>query len=427
MFLSFQQQIIRYYRWILRTTKFFITEIKLKVFNNSTKLKMEYINWLFEENAQKNSKDFIAETDSCLNIPEDITKIIAFYLPQYYENDINNKYFGKGFMEWYKSSKAIPQFTGHYQPHLPIDVGFYNLTHDDIMYRQIELAKKYGIYGFCFYWYWFSGDVLLEKPINNFLNNKNLNIPFCIMWTNETWTNVWGNGDHREIIKEQHLKADDDEKFIHDIVRFFSDERYIKINGKPLLIIYQSQFFEKERFKNFIKNIRANIKNYGFNDIHIMTTNSGYTKIDTQGLNLDSVVEFSHQNLQITKYISDMKNIFINPLFKGKIIDIKRALKEELHLKENSYKTFKCIYPGWDNSPRKAYSNNCYVLDINPEIFKKWLKDIIIWTKQKHNKDEQFVFINAWNEWAEGAHLEPDQKYGYAYLQAVKDVLEETR
>ena len=329
-------------------------------------------------------------------------------------------------MEWYNVTKAIPQYTGHYQPHLPIDVGFYNLTHDDIMYRQIELARKYGIYGFCFYYYWFSGQTLLEKPIRNFLNNKDLNMPFCLMWTNETWTNVWGDGNHKKIIKQQELLDDDYLKFANDVILYFKDERYIKINGKPLLIIYQSQLFEKEKFIRFIRLLKENISKNGFDDIYIMTTNAKITNQDLSEYDIEGVIEFSHQTLPIQKAVCEIKNRFINPNFMGKIIDVKKALSNNLHLQENSYKTFKCIYPGWDNTARKAYKSGCFVFEMTPLDFKIWLKDLINWTRKKHKKEEQLIFINAWNEWAEGSHLEPDQKYGYAYLQSTKEALEET-
>ena len=161
-------------------------------------------------------------------------------------------------MEWYNVTKCIPQYTGHYQPHLPIDTGFYDLSHDDIMYRQIALAKKYGIYGFCFYYYWFSGDRLLEKPLDNFLNNKKLNIPFCLFWANESWTNLWGNGE-RTIIKKQELLEGDAEKFSEEIIQYFKDERYIKIGNKPLFIIYKSQLFAKKLFDDFIEKLRLKV------------------------------------------------------------------------------------------------------------------------------------------------------------------------
>ena len=330
--------ILKYYNSLKKNLRKKYSFLFLNLCNSD--LKNEYLKWIFEQNKKK-SETYVSYTENNIQYNEKMPKLISFYLPQYYENECNNKYFGKGFMEWYNVTKAIPQYTGHYQPHLPIDVGFYNLTHDDIMYRQIELARKYGIYGFCFYYYWFSGQTLLEKPIRNFLNNKDLNMPFCLMWTNETWTNVWGDGNHKKIIKQQELLDDDYLKFANDVILYFKDERYIKINGKPLLIIYQSQLFEKEKFIRFIRLLKENISKNGFDDIYIMTTNAKITNQDLSEYDIEGVIEFSHQTLPIQKAVCEIKNRFINPNFMGKIIDVKKALSNNLHLQENSYKTYK--------------------------------------------------------------------------------------
>lgn len=420
----FLSRTYKFCRNLLREISFSFTGIKHHLFHNSENLKLEYLNWLMSRNQQKVSDNFVPICEDSINLKEEQTKLLAFYLPQFHENDVNNKYFGKGFMEWYKVAHAIPQFTGHHQPQLPIDVGFYDLTHDDIMYRQIELAKKYGIYGFCFYYYWFSGEILLEKPIKNFLENKNLKIPFCIMWTNETWTSIWGNGK-QEVIRKQELLDEDFDKFADDAIKMFKDERYIKVNNKPLLLIFLSHIFENKKFKAFLKNLRRRVMEEGFDGITLLTTNAGYPEIDIEGLGIDGIVDFLHENLPITKYQANMKNVYINPNFKGKIVDIKRGLKEGYHLYKNPYKTFRCVFPCWDNTARKAYASKCWVFNMTPLDFKKWLKDAINWTKKNHSKEEQFVFLMAWNEWAEGAHMEPDQEYGYANLQIVKEVLEE--
>lgn len=398
-----------------------VTVWKLK--NQSSKLKTEFLDWMVETNFNKNT-DYIPINTTPPNITKEMPKIIAFYLPQYYETELNNKYFGKGFMEWYNTTKTIPLFTGHYQPQLPIDVGFYDLSHDDVMQRQIELAKMYGIYGFCFYYYWYRDEVLLEKPILNFLDNKTLNMPFCLMWVNGDWTKTWGtDGKHeREIIKKIELLDGDDEKFFYDTLKYFKDERYIKINNKPVLAIIKSRGFSEERTRHFIQTIDELAKKEGFAGIHFMTTNVGYGEIDTKGLGFDSVIEFEQTTSPIAQELLDLKGRYVNPHFKGRVVDIKRGLDKKLHLKKHSYKTYKCVAPGWDNSARKAYSGSV-VYQMTPNDFERWLADVVRWTKENHSEKEQFVFINAWNEWAEGAHLEPDQKYGYAYLQALKNVL----
>lgn len=397
-------------------------KVKYGFFNNNSKLKKEYVDWLFNRN-QNGNGTYVGITDDDITDVEKKIKLIAFYLPQFYENEVNNENFGKGFMEWYKVTKALPQYTGHNQPQLPIDVGFYNLSHDDVMYRQIELAKKYGIYGFCFYYYWFSGDRLLEKPLEHFLNNKELRMPFCLFWANETWTHVWDTGHNAKIIKNQELRDDDDDKFVKDIIKYFQDERYIKIDNKPVLIIYKMQIFEKNRFKQFINNLKEKIKDYGFDDIYLIATDNYFGEMNLSEYKIDAVVEFSNQYIFTESKISDMKNRFVNPSFNGKIIDLRRVLDEKKHLiNAKNYKTYKSVCAGWDDTARKAYTGS-YVLDMTPDDFERWLKDDIEWTKSNHSESEQILFIDSWNEWAEGAHLEPDQRYGYAYLQKVLEAV----
>lgn len=416
----------RYLNFFIRTFQNFYNFFSWKLFNSTEKLKAKHIDYILDENLNYR-KDFVDFSDEKFVLNDKMTKLISFYLPQFYENETNNKYFGKGFMEWYNTSKCIPQFTGHYQPQIPYDVGFYNLTHDDIMYRQIELAKSYGIYGFCFYYYWFSGDRLLEKPLDNFLKNKELDMPFCLFWANETWRNLWGNTTSNQIIKQQELLDGDEVKFAEDILKYFKDERYIKIDNAPLLIIYQVGLFETKKFKLFLDYLRQYVKKEGFRDICILVTDTRIGEFDINTLDLDGVVEFGHNNMRDTSIDSllDMRNRFVNPNFKGRVIDVKKGLKKGNHLKENKYKTYRCVCAGWDNSSRKAYTG-AEIFYMTPEDYKLWLEDSILWTKNNCSANSQFVFVDSWNEWAEGAHLEPDQKYGYAYLDATREILKKT-
>ena len=392
-----------------------------RLFNNSSKLKNEYVDWLMNMN-RNNKHSFIPFNDNKPFVNNNLPRLITFYLPQFYETEINNKNFGKGFMEWYNVTKAIPQYTGQHQPQLPIDVGFYNLSHDDIMYRQIELAKNYGINGFCFYYYWFSGDRLLEMPLDNFLKNKELDMPFCLFWANENWTRIWGEGKQNEIIKKQEIRDDDAEKFVKDIVKYFKDSRYIKVNNKPLLIIYNLTKFPKDVMQDFISKIKIIIKNEGFDDIYIMTTDISNDDINLNEFNIDSMVEFTHRNIRHDAPFFDFRGKYVNPVFQGKVLDIKGAIHKGVHLTGKTEKTHRCVCAGWDNTPRKA--SKAMVFEMSPEDYYNWLKDSVQWTQENWEKDEQIVFIDSWNEWAEGAHLEPDQKNGYAYLQKTYEVIE---
>lgn len=403
-------------------------KIKLKNYRKVTNDDiLEYIDYV--QNKQLDKSDFINLSNNCYKFKEQDVKLISFYLPQFHDFEENIKWFGRGFTEWSNTSKAVPQFTGHYQPHIPIDVGYYNLNDNSIMRRQIELAKQYGIYGFSFYYYWFSGKKLMEKPLERFLQDKSLNMPFFLFWANEDWTMLWDNGKDREILHKQKLLKDDEQKFMKDILPYMKDDRYIKINNKPLLIIYNPHNYPFERYIEFNKKIRQIAKGEGFDDLFIMTTTfradcsscNSYQEF-IQKYNLDSLLEFFPQGI-LTREISCTRPKIMNKKFKGKCYDMHEFITHKKYLYDTDANLYKCAFPHWDNTPRKCY-NGADIYQNTPKDYKIWLKDIISWTKSNHSKNEQFVFINAWNEWAEGAHLEPDQKYGYAYLQATKEALE---
>lgn len=379
-------------------------------------------------NNQLDNSNFVSITDKPYSWKSN-TKLISFYLPQFHRFPENDNWFGRGFSEWSNVTKAVPQYVGHYQPHLPIDVAFYNLETTDPMKRQIELAKMYGIYGFSFYYYWFSGKKIMEKPIQKFLEDKSLNIPFFFFWANEPWTRLWGSGEPDEILYEQKLIDGDSKKFMDDILPYMKDERYIKLNNKPLLIIYKPNNYAPEIFARFIKEIRAIAKENGFNDLYIMTQrtfemNKKHLKKELKENLFDAIMEFIPGNLNEKEFDKKSEKV-INSKFKGTCYNVKKYINEKKYLFETDCKLYKGIFTHWDNTARKCYTGS-RIFATTPKLYKTWLKDIINWTKEHNDDNEQFVFINAWNEWAEGAHLEPDQKYGYAYLQATKEALEET-
>jgi glycosyltransferase involved in cell wall biosynthesis len=399
-------------------------EIKNRLYYLKTqktkKIESDYCDYLIKNNLPDKS-NLVEITTAHYRRKEADAKLIAFYLPQFHAIPLNDKYYGKGFTEWTNVTKAIPHFSGHYQPQLPYDVGFYDLSNDDIMHRQVELAKMYGIYGFCFHYYWFSGTRQLEKPIFNYLNNKELDLPFCLCWANENWALLWDGGD-KNVIQPQELKEDDGEKFINDILPFFKDERYIKIDNKPVLIIYRPHLFNKTKFINFLTTIKNTAKENGVEDLYLITANSHGFSDDPKEWGLDALVEFPPHGMKNLEEYKPKGEV--NPNFKGTIFDLEKFIKNKNYLTSNNFKTFKSVFTGWDNTARKAYSNGAVFYGDSPKLYKKWLNDSIDYTCKNLSQSEQMVFINAWNEWAEGAHLEPCQKYGYAYLQATKEVLE---
>lgn len=353
-------------------------------------------------------------------------KVIAFYLPQYHQFKENNEWHGRGFTEWTNVTKAVPQFLGHHQPQLPKDVGFYDLSSPKIMYRQVELARQYGLYGFCFHYYWFSGGKrLLETPIFNWLNNKDLDFPFCLCWANENWSKLW-DGGNREVLMKQESRAEDAPDFARDILPFLKDERYIRIEGKPLLIIYRPNLFTKENWLTFAKTLREKAVEAGLRGLFLCMVGVDYFDDTASSWGFDGLVEFPPMHItHLREYVKDGNPV--NPDFKGYVYTMKNAIKSGA-IFESSVKdvpVFRGCFPRWDNTARKAYSNASVYLQ-SPELYKEWLAGLLKWAKEHNDTDKQFVFINAWNEWAEGAHLEPDLRYGYAYLEATMDAQNES-
>lgn len=397
-----------------------------KKFPNYTKNELkEYIDYV--QNNQLDKSEFVELAEEGKEPPQSNTKLISFYLPQFHSFPSNDDWFGRGFTEWTNATKTVPQYTGHYQPHLPIDVGFYNLETEQAMKRQIELAKQYGIYGFSFYYYWYSGKKIMEKPIQMFLENKSLDMPFFMFWANENWSHLWGNGAAEEILYKQEIIEGDAEKFMVDILPYMQDSRYIKIDNKPLLIIYNPEIYPLDVLTAFVDKIRQIAKDNGFNDLYINTImkpfmEPGVYKDYLKTIHFDGIVEFLPGCMH--NLFKKIKKKIYNPLFKGNCLDVEEFVESKRYLYDSDARVFKGLFPMWDNTARRCYKG-ATIFESSPKLYKKWLKDIINWTKKNNPENEQYVFINAWNEWAEGAHLEPDQKYGYAYLQATKEALEE--
>lgn len=382
--------------------------------------KNEYIDYVL--NNQLDKSKFVDLKQLPFKHNKDNPKPIAFYLPQFYPFPENDKWFGRGFTEWTNTNKAVPQFTGHYQPHLPIDLGYYSLKDTEPFKRQIELAKSYGIYGFCFYYYWFSGDTLMRKPIENFLNDRTLDMPFCLFWANENWTKLW-DGGNKEILFEQKLDSGDEKRFMEDILPFFKDSRYIKIDDCPVLIIYRPQIFPKERFAEFANGIRAIARENGFKDLHLIAVKRENIEKELKSFNMDAALEFYPSDIFDKIDIGEVK--IMNDKFVGKYYDIDKFIREKKYLYDvDGYRLYKGCFTNWDSTARKCYSN-AMIFQTTPEQYKTWLKDIVNWSYKNNGSDHNYIFINAWNEWAEGAHLEPDQKYGYAYLNATEEAIVE--
>lgn len=358
-------------------------------------------------------------------------RLIAINLPQFHPFKENNEWWGKGFTEWTNVVKARPRFKGHYQPHLPADTGFYDLRLPEAREMQAEMAKQYGIYGFCYYHYWFNGKQLMERPVNEILALGKPDFPFMLCWANENWTRAWDGGE-KEILIEQHYSKEDDIAHMEYLCQnVFSDKRYIRINNRPFFAIYKPELFPN--IKETIQTWRNIAAKYGI-DLYLGFMRAEVTpreKFMEAGFNIS--IDFQPHFTKKEKWWLDpyawidgirnrilKKKDFIMPV----LFDYPKYVKSiRSSFLSSNIKEFPGITPNWDNAPRRQKKTFKAFKNSTPTEYGKWLNFILKHFKP-YSKEENFIFINAWNEWAEGNHLEPDQKWGYAYLEETRKCIQ---
>ena len=370
---------------------------------------------LYNNNIYDISPDYIPHTTHAITNKANL-KPVAFYLPQYYPTAINNQNWGKGFTEWTNVARAVPQYIGHYQPHIPELFGYYDLRNAEIMEKQCLLAQNYGVYGFCFYYYYFSGESQLEQPLINYVNNSQIQFPFCLCWANENWTRKW-DGRQQEVLLRQTYDKKYMEDFISRIVVYLSNDNYIKIDNRPMLIIYNAQAITNlEYYIDFWKNYCIQ---HGLGEIYLICAKT-FGLSDMRIINMfDACVEFPPHEIHVKSRINYSK--LTNADFCGSVYHIVDYIKQISE--ESTFPLFRTAFPSWDNTARVGGRGKIFA-DASPNTFEMWLHKIIKDTIDKHPPNARFFFINAWNEWGEGAHLEPDRKYGYAYLDRLQKCIE---
>ena len=340
-------------------------------------------------------------------------KLIAFYLPQFYPFPENDQWWGKGFTEWNNVGQAKPNYRGHHQPHCPIHCGYYDLRVASVMEEQARLAKNYGIHGFSYYFYWFNGRPFMELPLENMLANKNVDIKFCLTWVNENWTRR-GDGQDDDVLIAQNHSREDSLAFIRHVMRYFKDERYITIQGKPLLIIYRAAIILDIKVTAALWN--EEIKKHGFPGLYLVAAQTfGVQGPDDFGF--DAAVEFPPHSDCCEQQKPALK--MLNRAFKGEFFSYEQYASVAARRIEPPYKLLRSVMLSWDNTARKQNDARIF-FDFNFNAYRQWLASTLNRARcsPKYHDEEKLVFINAWNEWAEGSHLEPDRKYGYRYLQS---------
>lgn len=367
-------------------------------------------------------------------------KIISFYLPQFHPIPENDSWWGKGFTEWTNVARGKPLFPGHYQPHIPADLGFYDLRMDITRIAQAELASRHGVSGFCYYHYWFNGKLLLERPFNEVLQSGRPDFPFSLCWANENWTRTW-EGTEREILMEQRYENYDPVGHMEWLEKAFANNRYILINGKPLFLVYRPDDIPKIR--EIIKIWRKFISEKGYPGIYICSVKNFKTTLsdaESIALGFDAIVDFqpNPRDFPVLKWWNFAR--YILPRIFNQIIlnlkaenilrlrpvvfvyDYELLALNVMRKPKSKQKSFPCVVPGWDNTARKKVGATV-IQNSDAGVYKKWLGNALERVLD-YPKEEQIVFVNAWNEWAEGCHLEPDLKNGKKFLEATRTALE---
>ena len=375
-------------------------------------------------------------------------KIIAFYLPQFHEIPENNAMWGIGFTEWTNVRKAKPLFDGHAQPVEPLDNNYYNLLDTDVMKWQTRIAKEYGIYGFCFYHYWYNGHKLLEKPVELYLNKTEIDFPYCICWANHDWTTSWADNETRIIYQYDYNDKHDWDNHFYYLLPFFKDSRYISINGNPLVVIYEAalplldsmldrwqELARKEGFSqlefayqsvNLDATIEADTSKFSYDIeyqpqyVRELIYKKRKNKKRLIAYQIEHLINRLHCNLNGFR---NLKNIIAAHYSKLLITDYDDTWEKVLAMDPVSEKSIPGAFVRMDTTPRMK--NRGFVTQgMTPEKFKKYMKRQIIHCREDYKKD--MIFLFAWNEWAEGGYLEPDKRDGYKVLEALKEALEET-
>ncbi len=397
---------------------------KRKIENDVIKLN-EYRKQIINTPTAK-SKDYKKLSKKSYTREKEDIKLFAFYLPQMYPTPENDAWWGKGTTEWNNVCRAMPQFIGHYQPRMPGELGFYDLRIKENMERQIELAELYGIYGFCFYYYWFDGKRLLDKPLDMFINNKKIQMPFCLCWCNESWTSAFVSGASNKIVMKQNNSEESYKQFIKDIIPYFEDDRYYTIMDKKVLLVYRVQ--EMPSPQKVIDYWRGYCKEKLGIELYIIGCWRAEEPYNAQENGFDACFEFQAASiLQYCKNINDKIN-FSGDEFVGNVYSYKDLVDEKIYEKNFiKQKLYNAVMPMWDNTPRRNNHNVTLFHNSSPALYKRWLKDLIRFYKKRQDIDDNIAFINSWNEWGEGSYIEPDKYFGYAYLNATREAIEESR
>jgi hypothetical protein len=347
-------------------------------------------------------------------------RAIAFYLPQFHPVPENDEWWEKGFTEWTNVTKAKPLFRGHHQPNLPGELGFYDLRLPEAREAQAQLAREYGIEGFCYWHYWFgNGRRILERVFEDVLRSGKPDLPFCLGWANETWTGIWHGLTNKILVEQLYPGVEDYRKHFAFLKDAFADDRYIKVDGKPLFLVYRPQVIPD--LPLFVDTFREEAHKAGFKGIYLVGHHAE-EKWDPVKNGLDAMTPPGlHKISQEKELVKRIKKRIKKELLHPKMLYVYsyEDSAKKMILKGQPDRYLPCVFPNWDNTPRSG-TNGWVLTGATPQLFQQVLKQAVDLV-QPYPEQERIVFIKSWNEWAEGNYLEPDRKFGRQYLEAVRN------
>lgn len=349
-------------------------------------------------------------------------RCVAFHLPQFHPIPENDAWWGKGFTEWTNVASARPVVPGHHQPHLPADLGFYDLRLPETRAAQAELARQHGVDAFCYYHYWFNGRRLLQRPVDEIVASGEPDFPFCLCWANENWTRAW-DGRSGQTLLEQHYSDADDMAHIRHLLPILADRRYLRVGGRPALLVYRTELMPDPRRTADLW--RGEAARAGIGDLYLVRVESFLPDVDPGSMGFDAALEFAPDWRRVrASYLSRMRGMaaYLGLQARGyrehRFTEYGDLVDGMLAKAEPSYRRIRCVTPGFDNSPRRR-KDALIIGNSTPAAYGQWLKRVVEEEVARPlAEDEKLVFVNAWNEWAEGNHLEPCQRWGRAYLEA---------
>jgi lipopolysaccharide biosynthesis protein len=358
-------------------------------------------------------------------------RTVAFYLPQYHPIPENDAWWGAGFTEWTQVARSRPLFTWHQQPEQPADLGFYDLRVPEVREAQTALASRFGIDAFCYFHYWFEGRRVLERPFDEVLAFGRPDFPFCLCWANENWTRRWDGLDN-QVLLAQGYSDEDDRNHIRWLLRAFEDQRYLRIAGRPLFLVYRASKLPDPR--RTTSTWREEARRSGMDLFLCLVEEPLPDPLQPQDLGFDATVEF-HPNARLLgppqgrggggrNWLRRRLGLFEHSYDTAHVVDYEAYVKRVLEPSAPAYRRFRCAMPAWDNTPRRG-KNSIIFRGSSPSLFASWLQALV--ASARGHEGESLIFINAWNEWGEGNHLEPCQRWGNAYLRALADALRESQ